>query len=317
MRAGGEDYRLYKSALTAFGDELPEADMNKPTITFLLGTPFCGSTAVGNILNNVRQGSYLGEVNRLPIFDDNYDGPRNSVPRCLKCENLGSDCSLWGSQSHSTMEALDTVALYTFFAERVGATHIVDGSKAPSHLQLIYPSLSLHFNIRALILTRNPVKSMASYMSARINEGTAIEPWFAANFWRDTYTHAMSLVNSLELPLLTLASESFLDCESIPFRSSLEKLLEFTGTFVGGEIFDGDEMGSKLPGLMAPSHQFAGNERTQGIGTGEQSTSGDIISGAGNELVDSFLMCPNAVDVATLLGIPIGPELRPSRWAHH
>lgn len=269
---------------------------------FALGVPFCGSTALGNMLNAMRPGMYPGELERTPQNLAFYDGPARLV-RCHLCHDAPTPCPVWPEDRVSQLGQLSLPELYNSLLDSAKSDVLVDGSKSPGYLQRVASELSPHAELRALILVRDPVHSMSTYIASRLRRGHETPGWQAANFWRDTYAHTLTLVAALGIPSLIFRTEllrdtrpAALDANTLPLRR-----------FLGIDDLPLPTAPEAIDALFAPSHQLGGNPNVQRPGAGERrvASSADVLNERFNELADAFLQAPSAAELAKILGLSV------------
>lgn len=252
--------------------------------TFILGSPFCGSTAVGNALNNAGLANYVGELCRLPQFADEFPGLGPAV--CEACSAADHWCPTWnrtsvgGFSDRSLGQILEELAF--------GNPHrpIVEGSKDARFFTEQHRELQRRFDVRTLLLVREPLEFMNSFINAKADVGDSCGYWQAANAWRDFYSNALRSALRSGLPCLTMRTGEIRRDASMIFR-----IAEFSGT---------DLPASNPPEIsFTASHQIGGNPRVQGrIGTLAP-------EGADRRLaMQALLDCPGAIELATTLGLP-------------
>lgn len=273
-----------------------------PRIVFALGVPFCGSTALGNMLNALRPGLYPGELERTPQNLPFYNGPAKLV-RCHICRDATVPCPVWPEQRVSDLGLLSVPELYASLLASAQSDVLVDGSKSPGYLQRVAPQLTPHADLRALILVRDPVHSMSTYIASRLRRGHETPAWQAANFWRDTYAHALTLVASLGIPSLIFATGLLRDTRPTELEANTRPLRRFLG-------IDGIDMPTRpadVEALFAPSHQLGGNPNVQRPGAVERrvASSAEVRAERFDELADAFLQSPSAPELAKMLGLSI------------
>lgn len=275
---------------------------NPPRIVFALGVPFCGSTALGNMLNALRPGLYPGELERTPQNLPFYSGPAKLV-RCHICRDAEAPCPVWPESRVSDLGLLSVPDLYSSLLATAKSDVLVDGSKSPGYLQRVAPELAPHAELRALILVRDPVHSMSTYIASRLRRGHETPAWQAANFWRDTYAHALTLVASLGIPSLIFATGLLRDTRP----SALEVNTRPLRRFVGIEDLAMPTHQAGVDALFAPSHQLGGNPNVQRPGAAERrvATSSEVRAERFDELADAFLQAPSAPELAKMLGLSV------------
>lgn len=280
-------------------------------IVFALGVPFCGSTALGNMLNALRPGIYPGELERTPQNLPFYNGPARLV-RCHICVKSPEPCPVWPEDRVTALGTLSLPEMYRSLLASAKSDVLVDGSKSPGYLQRVAGELSPHAELRALILVRDPVHSMSTYIASRLRMGLETPGWQAANFWRDTYAHALTLVAALGIPSLVFQTGLLRDTRPVELEQNTRPLRRFLGI---------DDLAmpttpEAAAALFAPSHQLGGNPNVQRQGAVERSvaSSSEVRAERFTELADAFLQAPSAPELAKMLGLSVrevvssGPE---------
>jgi hypothetical protein len=274
---------------------------------FIVGAPFSGSTALGNLLNNLRPGLYPGELNRLPQFAELFPGPP-STPGCESCANLGVECPQWGPEALGPLSTLSSVALLEAVAARAGHGVLVEGSKDPNFLAMVGDALHRH-DLRALIVHRDPLRSMASFIEAEATvHGRRCEPWRAAEFWRDTHANTLRVVNRLGIPSMVFDSAQLRPSPNGELNPAVRKVFVFCG--LEGLWDEAEALTAER--RFAPTHQFGGNLGVQ-QGSSENRRSAKIMSDDGRALADALAFTPGAVDLGHYLGWAMLDVLRRTR----
>ena len=271
-------------------------------IVFALGVPFSGSTALGNMLNALRPGTYPGELERTPQNMPFYNGPARLV-RCHICFDAPEPCPVWPEQRVTALGTLSLPEMYRSLLDTAKSDVLVDGSKSPGYLQRVAGELSPHAELRALILVRDPVHSMSTYIASRMRRGHETPAWQAANFWRDTYAHTLTLVASLGIPSLVFQTGLLRDTRPVELERNTRPLRRFLG-------MDDIPMPVKpeaVAALFGPSHQLGGNPNVQRPGAIERSvaSSSEVRAERFDELADAFLQAPSAPELAKMLGLSV------------
>lgn len=263
---------------------------------FIVGAPFSGSTALGNLLNNLRPGLYAGEVNRFPQFAKFFPGP--PPPRgCELCSAEGRECSEWGLAAIEPLTNLSGAELLATLGARAGQGVIVDGSKDANFLALVGDSLSGE-DVRALIVHRDPLRSMASFMVAeRRRYQRDCPPWMAAEFWRNSHANALRVVNRLGLPNMVFDSALLRPGAQGELNPAVRRVFRFCGL----DHLWGEATALTPEQRFAPTHQFGGNPGVQ-KGQSRSESSVKILQNLGTEMADAISFTPGAVDLGNYLG---------------
>lgn len=277
-------------------------------ICFVLGVPYSGSTALGNFLNGMAPKTYLGEVERLPQYIHGYLGDKDE-PSCAMCEAAGEECSEWSQSRIDEMRHLNSVSLYESFIRRSTLGMVVDGSKSPRLLHEIRHELADAFEIRAIVLVRNPLLSMATYLRIRELQDNSCETWLAANIWRDVYMHAMSIIGHFEIPTIVFHSQHLRQDSAGGLEAATRSLRQFLDPRLDEELFDTSQ---DIQSFFQPTHQIEGNRavllgrmRTKSFQqTGRVGGAEAFIREHGADpLIDAFFSCPSASEMAAVLGV--------------
>jgi hypothetical protein len=262
----------------------------KPKIIFLLGTEFCGSTAFGNILNNIYPGMYAGESSRLFYQNEFYI----SEKPCLICRPLGRKCETYENPSNHLDHTSSPSIFLSNLAKSNGLGVVIDGSKEPQYLLNEYAALSEIADVRVLIALRNPLRNVSSLLDLIPEQ----ENWYLAfERWRDFYRNSLRIVNRLGIPSMTINTECF-NPESIQDSNlglkTLEKIFSFT--------LDESLIPSKVEISTAPTHQIGGNPGTQ-VGRSKK-IENELRMNLNRKLINQLsLDCNGFLDLANWLGV--------------
>src|SRR3954451_8568632 len=114
--------------------------MARPLNVFILGTAYCGSTLFGKQLNAHPAITFVGEVNRLPFYQQ-FEGERfregQYVSDCAICGTREScDCSLWTSELLYRLERGGAAGMFEILRAACRTPLLVDGSKNARWLRL-------------------------------------------------------------------------------------------------------------------------------------------------------------------------------------
>jgi len=263
---------------------------------FIVGGPFSGSTALGNLLNNLRPGLYAGELNRMPQFAKLFPGP--PPPRgCELCSAEGLDCPQWSPEALEPLTQLSAVELLATLGARAGQGVIVDGSKDANFLALVGDMLSRE-DVRALIVHRDPLRSMASYMVAeRRRYQRDCPPWMAAEFWRNSHANTLRVVNRLGIPNMVFDSALLRPGTQGELNPAVRRVFRFCGL---ENLWD-EAVALAPEQRFAPTHQFGGNPGVQ-KGQSRSEASMKILQNHGSAMADAISFTPGAVDLGNYLG---------------
>lgn len=263
---------------------------------FIVGAPFSGSTALGNLLNNLRPGLYAGELNRLPQFAELFPGPP-VTSGCETCAKEGHECPEWGPAAVETLTRLSAPVLLAAVAARAGHGVLVEGSKDPNFLGLAGDALGDQ-DVRALIVHRDPLRCMASYMEA---ERTGFQrpglPWQAAEFWRDSHANALRVINRLGVPNMVFDSALLRPGAQGELNPAVRRVFNFCGL---DHLWD-EAIAMAPEQRFAPTHQYGGNPGVQ-EGRSQSPAPVAILAKEGRAMADALAFTPGAVDLGHYLG---------------
>lgn len=165
----------------------------KKKITFIIGTPFSGSTLLGNILNMIPDTTFIGEVNRIRSFGQWEGTIENYNNECTICATEPyRECPVWNKEKLKKIDETSSIKnKYEELISDIKQSHIIDGSKSPDWIARVFDS-GLEANFQAIICTRNPWAFALSHKGATMNNnGVPAQAFQAAENWRDIYTHAL------------------------------------------------------------------------------------------------------------------------------
>ena len=180
-----------------------------PIDVFILGTPFCGSTLLGNVLNAHDSVSFLGELNRLQGFRQ-FEGPLHrdgqSVTQCALCATHDHyDCPVWTPDLVARLGESSPAAAFRTLREKWGGTVLVDGSKNAAWMRTILDERGGADGVRVVHCVRSPLAFAASYKSH-----TGSPAWLGGAMWRDTvYDVIRTCAHYGGIPILTVQYEAF------------------------------------------------------------------------------------------------------------
>lgn len=180
------------------------------SVTLLLGSPFSGSSLLGQSLNDIAGIAYAGELDRLHAFgfalhraSDHYN---SGCSICRTHQNY--DCPVFqlpaSAVPHSDAFAIED---YVSVLARFGVPHVVDGSKNVDWLWHLKGRGLLDALPTRVILT---TRSVWGFVASQRREGLS-DPYQAAEGWRNIYRHALRSISSLMVPSLLLRHEMFVD----------------------------------------------------------------------------------------------------------
>jgi hypothetical protein len=173
-----------------------------PTNLFLIGSPYCGSTYLGGLIESNFDAVYAGEFARLPRFVHQY-GLSDRPTGCLLCQAADRPCPAWTPAILAEAEAAGPAGSLEVLRRHSGANLIVDGSKWPEWLRVVSSTrTAASAQVAAVILVRSPLRYAVSAMTA-----TGAPTWQVAQWWRDVYADALRTVARLMVPTVIIRNE--------------------------------------------------------------------------------------------------------------
>lgn len=178
-------------------------------VTLVLGSPFSGSTLIGQSLNDIVGIAYAGELDRMHRLGFGmHVASRHHESRCEICSSHeGVSCPVFGGEDGSVVADGDAVGLdaYLEILSRFRQPYVVDGSKNVDWLWHLQHKGLLHVLPTNVILTIRPVWAFA--ISQQRSCGGSL--YAAAEGWRNIYRHALRSIAKLGIPCLTIRHEEF------------------------------------------------------------------------------------------------------------
>jgi len=166
---------------------------------YIVGTPFCGSTLLGNALNGHPDISYMGETDRLFPFRI------NPLPtKCNFCTANDEKCPIWSEDLIDKMTLNGPASVSGLYREIVKAPIVVDGSKHAYWLQKVHAEGGISDDTVAIVSVRNPLAFANSWRNY-----TKEPIWQGANLWRDTYFDIFRTLACFNMPYLIVRYEEF------------------------------------------------------------------------------------------------------------
>lgn len=187
----------------AHADRLP-----LQSVTLLLGSPFSGSSLLGQSLNDIDGIAYAGEIDNMHRFG--FPLHRVSGHYRSRCEICAThavyDCPIYpledGDAADPAMVVLDD---YLAVLSRFNAPFVVDGSKNVDWLWFLHARGLLDALPTRVILV---VRSVWAFAASQLRNGHP-NAYQAAEGWRNIYRHALRSIASLGVPCLLVRHEDF------------------------------------------------------------------------------------------------------------
>jgi hypothetical protein len=214
----------------------------KQTIVFILGTPYSGSTILGNFLNASQDAIYLGEVDRLRIFK-NYESEAKQYVTQSAVSLLNSQKDeFWTADFLNKLSSLEDNHMYLKILTRFQEPVIIDGSKWVSWCRRVQPLLN-NFKIKVLLTVKNPFGFFNSYGLAN----PSISGHDIVKFYIDTYLDATRTCVFYNIPYLVINIENFMtnknnilqiicDFVNISFDDSMLSYWKYKNISLGGNF---------------------------------------------------------------------------------
>jgi hypothetical protein len=172
---------------------------------FIIGTPFCGSTLIGNCLNAHPSVFFGGEIDRLdtvPIYHSS--APLAHDDGCRVCRTHHDyDCPVWTREFLATLRGESIVDQYRAILRHAEAPILLDGSKNIEWLNLLHDQ-GLDVGKSVILTGRTPFAYALSALGAGTD--TVIS---AAVTWRDYYLHVMRSLSGRGIPNMVVRYEDF------------------------------------------------------------------------------------------------------------
>lgn len=178
------------------------------SVTLLLGSPFSGSSLLGQSLNDIAGIAYAGEIDNMHRFGFPLHQASNHYrSRCEICVTHDFyDCPIYppGPEPIGDHAAV-TVHDYIEVLSRFGEPHVVDGSKNVDWLWYLHARGLLDvMPTRAILVSR----SVWAFAASQLRAGNA-DVYRAAEGWRNIYRHALRSIATLAIPCLLVRHEAF------------------------------------------------------------------------------------------------------------
>lgn len=187
---------------------------------FIVGSSFCGSTIIGNILNSHHKIFHAGEVDRLSLFQRYHGADANyMLGSCALCgleEHM--HCPVWEDLPPAPTKPQETVSSYRQIVARGGKEVVIDGSKNADWLAYLHDN-GLG-NTGAILLSRNPLAFARSHQDA-----TGAPIWAGVEVWRNIYNHTLRVLLHRQIPFIALRHADLAANQD----SFYAKILEFAG----------------------------------------------------------------------------------------
>ncbi|HSR66094.1 MAG TPA: hypothetical protein VLM17_10905 [Xanthomonadaceae bacterium] len=178
------------------------------SVTLLLGSPFSGSSLLGQSLNDVAGIAYAGEIDNMHAFGfDMHRASNHYRSRCVICETHERyDCPIYPPGPYLLRDPGSVpIEDYLEVLSRFGAPFVVDGSKNVDWLWYLHQRGLLDaLPTRAILVAR----SVWAFVASQLRTGTA-NPYQAAEGWRNIYRHALRTISLLAVPNLVVRHEAF------------------------------------------------------------------------------------------------------------
>ena len=230
----------------------PVDDGGRSRYAYIVGTPYCGSTVLGQALGAHSSMRYLGEVDRLVQHAPTL-WAEELEPTCHICELRGEPCPVWTPARIEEAREMPYGKLMSYFNKTFGGSALVDGSKHPSWLRSVFADQAPDPDRTVALLTvRSPFAFSDSY---RTRSGGAA--WEAANLWRDLYYDALRLLTASGLPFLVVRYEQF----ALHPESVLRPACALLGVEFEPEM---------LQFQSRPSHDVGGNYSAHAVSGGQE-----------------------------------------------
>lgn len=267
-------------------------------LRYILGTPFCGSTALGLMLAS-GGAHYAGEIDRLPALSSNTFPLSGHF--CERCFNLERDCPIYSIEKvHRYCRNGIGTELYAAIGEISNHEIIIDGSKNADWLRLSFSSVDdvMRDNTRAIVCVRNPFQFYRSFRSE--NPNLTLEK--IGEFWRDSYFDIIKTLSVFQIPYVIVRNEDLIEKPA--------RVIASVGAFCGIDV----EVLQSYD--ISDSHTIGGNpsffKSTSGSGMLALNERKSVTEGLSQVEVASLLNVPGLFSLAndvfgySLYHLPIG-----------
>lgn len=177
-------------------------------VTLLLGSPFSGSSLLGQSLNDIQGIAYAGEIDNMHRFAFPLHRESNHYrSRCAICMTHDPyDCPIYPPDPPPLGDP-DTVTLddYLEVLSRFNQPFVVDGSKNVDWLWYLHARGLLDVLPTRVILV---ARSVWAFVASQFRAGNT-NPYQSAEGWRNIYRHALRTVSLLAPPSLLIRHEEF------------------------------------------------------------------------------------------------------------
>ena len=184
------------------------AGMPLQSVTLLLGSPFSGSSLLGQSLNDIAGIAYAGEIDRMHRFGFPLHAAGGHFrSRCSICTSHAEyDCPIYPLPHEPQAEPnAFEIADYAAVLARFDVPFVVDGSKNVDWLWYLQGKGLLELLPTRVILVARSVWAFAA-SQARAGNGNVYQ---AAEGWRNIYRHALRSTATLAVPTLLIRHETF------------------------------------------------------------------------------------------------------------
>ncbi len=279
--------------------------MKKIHSVFIVGTPYSGSTVVGEYLNNYKNTLFVGELARFETLHKNnllYEQP--SV--CLSCALNNNECPIFNHKLSGKLNNVQPLAAHKIIAKATNSAVIIDGSKFVDWLRIATASKEINdVTVRAIICVKNPFSFVESCLAREENNSVPI--YQLANLWRDTYFDCLRTISKNNLPFLVLRNEDFSNGNSTLYKNILtfansdikrKKQLHAIGSNPG--VLEGRKYSPEFLQKIENSKQFSYLIHREFLKKGKIKRFKKSKLSVAQKL--EVLQTPGLVDLATVLG---------------
>lgn len=191
--------------------------MNNLISAFVIGTPYSGSTILGEYLNNYKGTFFAGELARFePLHEQNHLYEQASM--CLSCALTNSKCPVFNEHLQAKMKNSNPIDAHKKLARLTSSDVIVDGSKFVNWLNMAtVTDNAKQTDIRAIITVKNPISFVESCLAREENIGVPAHQ--LANLWRDTYYDCLRSVSTNNISFFIVRNEDFSTANPVLLRN--------------------------------------------------------------------------------------------------
>lgn len=174
------------------------------SITFILGTPYCGSTFLASELDRSGEVFNIGELDRVSSLGKN-ENPLDTH-WCESCQLDSEICPVFTEDLINRIRSAQTyLEIYKTVSQVNNSQFLLDGSKHACWLNAACKESAIRELARPIVLTRHPVSFALSSHRRHQDFNRPFWKWF--EIWRDTYYDILRTCSTNQLQYLIVRHE--------------------------------------------------------------------------------------------------------------